>query len=258
MNTSSKKELYPFGYGKFIGSCVVSTTLAISIYLPLRFLGSIKIEGKEHIRHARKFGKDGLLIVGNHPSLLEPIAIACAFGLPWALFNLKFHPYQTPDEINFVKKFKWLRYGAVIPIRRTSKGGRNDVTALYQLLYVLRYQRAVILFSEGTRTGNAKEILLVTGLNQIPIGTPKSSIGYLLVNEGLNPMILPVLSVNTHLIHPIKGRINPFAKAKIVFGKPFFGEELLTCLPRPSGVSDIAYMQMLSNEVMYRIADLDT
>jgi len=132
--------IYPFG---------ISLLLILSLF---RLLGIVNILNKERFPH----NKGRLVVVSNHPSLLEPIIIPLLFYKEYLRHPFKLRPFSTPDKTNYYDKWYWywlLRLTA-IPIDRGNR--RSEVKAFRQMIDVINNKGIIIIFPEGGRTGKGK------------------------------------------------------------------------------------------------------
>ncbi len=102
--------------------------------------------------------QNGLLVVSNHPSLLEPILIPFLFFRFVFWHPIKFCPINTPDKKNYYDKcfWFWIR-GFSIPVDRKSRWGRSR--SLVKIKNALSKGKIVIFFPEGGRTEKGKEFV---------------------------------------------------------------------------------------------------
>lgn len=108
--------------------------------------------------------KRSILVVLNHPSLLEPFVVGMLFFREWILSPAKWMPWFTPDRTNLTAKlswFFWLGGARNIPIPRKREKdesrmayGRAVYKALRKVAAVLRVGGRVTFFPEGGRTGS--------------------------------------------------------------------------------------------------------
>jgi len=123
----------------------------IFFYL-LRVLGRIKIIHKE------RFPKDErkILVVSNHPSLLEPILLPLLFFRQFIFHPIACTPWNIPDKANYFDRWYWSWAKArLIPVDRSSP--REALKALKIVKQVLKSGQPVIIFPEGGRTSSGEE-----------------------------------------------------------------------------------------------------
>src|ERR1035437_5712220 len=68
--------------------------------LLLRVLGIWKVKGMENFPTLEQKGGHGLILVSNHPSLLEPIALIGLF-MPWYILRPIYGPWNIADTTNY-------------------------------------------------------------------------------------------------------------------------------------------------------------
>lgn len=149
-----------------------------------------RIYGKEH------YIPGSAIIAASHTSFLDPclVAISC------------------PEEIHFLAKKtlfslpllgRLIRYLNSHPISKTS----SDAQILKEIIYLLKQNKKVLLFPEGTRSKTGD------------ISSLQQGIGFLVVHSSCS--VLPVYVYGTYSIWPI-GKKFPrlFGKTACVFGSP--------------------------------------
>lgn len=152
------------------------------LWLYCKIVYRVEVVGKENIP------KDGgLLICGNHVSLLDAILVNC-FTPRKVRFMAKEELYKVLIFRPLIKLYK------IILVKRDSK----DLTAVKQSLKTLKSKECLVIFPEGTRNGLEKNN-----------GQMKNGATYLALKTGV-----PILPVG------IKGKMKPFSKVTLNFGKP--------------------------------------
>lgn len=200
---------------------ILAWTLGIwagGLLLLLILLGRIGVRGY----HWKKFTsrKKGMIVICNHPSLVEPGILPFLF-FPWYLVFPRFAPISTPDERNYYNKlwFTLLR-PVCIPIRRNAPP-REALGILRKMRGVAEKGGILILFPEGGRTFKGDKFISLKNrrIRKFPTG-----ISYLF--DGLNCFILPIWVEGTEKILPNKFNFSeqwPFfrfwRKAGITIGK---------------------------------------
>lgn len=113
----------------------------------LRLIGTVRILHKERIPH----GQGNMIIISNHPSLLEPILLPLLFFGDYIRHPFKLCPISIPDKENYMDKWYWwwLRFCA-IPIDRKDK--KKGMEALHKMKNALNAGRIIIPFAESSRT----------------------------------------------------------------------------------------------------------
>ena len=152
------------------------------LWLYCKIVYRVEVVGKENIP------KDGgLLICGNHVSSLDAILVNC-FTPRKVRFMAKEELYKVLIFRPLIKLYK------IILVKRDSK----DLTAVKQSLKTLKSKECLVIFPEGTRNGLEKNN-----------GQMKNGATYLALKTGV-----PILPVG------IKGKMKPFSKVTLNFGKP--------------------------------------
>ena len=169
-----------------------------------------------------------LIMVSNHPSLLEPIILPL-IGFPWMNFpwvfshlwlRIKFSlswfkelkkefslskkliPANAPDRQNFYDHPGWkLFQGVNIPVVR--KGGAIARYRTVRILKeILENDGRIIIFPEGTRTFKAKKKEVVVSSNGKNLGKLQDGAAWLALNTGAK--ILPIWIEGTDKVLPNK------------------------------------------------------
>ena len=184
----------------------------------LRILGRIKITHKERFPKKEK----GILVVSNHPSLLEPILLPLLFFGQYIFHPFSFTPWSIPDKANYFDRWYWFWAKiTLIPINRNKP--REAVKSLQKIEQILKDGRPVILFPEGGRTSSEKEHF--TSKNGKKLRKLKGGVGRLVFR--VNPLILPIWVDGAENVLPNKqGKLyHCFPRlwriVKIRIGEPF-------------------------------------
>ncbi len=91
----------------------------------LRITKKIRVNGAAHLDELSSL--KNVLLVANHPSMVDPFLITPAAFWPKMLFNpFRYFPWQTPDSKNYLWLFPWFRFGRFVCVKRSSNGERND------------------------------------------------------------------------------------------------------------------------------------
>ena len=167
----------------------------ISVSLPIGYLLGIifrilclfriiKVSHWERFPHF----KGRLVLVSNHPSLLEPILLPALFFWEYLFHPFKLAPWSTPDKQNYYDKWYWfwLRPRA-IPIERRDPGGK--ARALVKMIRVLKKGGIIILFPEGGRTFKGERFHFSKKENK-KIRDFEGGIGWIVAKTGAT--VLPV------------------------------------------------------------------
>lgn len=206
--------LFTYPFGIFIG---------ISFWL-LRLLGINKIHGWKNFPHWEK----GVLVVSNHPSLLEPIILIGLFFHQYLLRPFQFGPWNIPDRKNYFENpLFYLMRPRLIPIARGNK--RDEIKGLIKAKNVLEAGGVIILFPEGGRTYKGDDFLVSQQGNKIR--RFKSGFAWLAVKTGAT--VLPVWVEGTDKVLPNADKASYsfprfWRKTAIRLGQPlqFRGESL--------------------------------
>jgi 1-acyl-sn-glycerol-3-phosphate acyltransferase len=199
---------------------------------------------------AKKQKNEGILIIANHPSLLETIIIPLLFW-PQSVFNSSLMPISTPDEKNFHRGElfgKYLKpfvkfFMSLVPSIFISRGNaRKSVEALETIREKLEKGMLVLIFPEGKRTGKEYDETKLRILNNKRIRKFQNGISSLLRNARKPFVILPVWVEGGEEALPINSKIPKIWKRlQFHFGRPwrvkksyknFSREEILDLLER--------------------------
>lgn len=133
--------------------CGVAIGIAV---LYLRWRGYIKLVHPERF----PLWQRGVILVSNHPSLLEPILLPGLFLRQFLFHPFLFGPWSTPDQANFQGIWWWWMRPRAVFVPRGE--GRLQMQALQHIRDILRKGDIVILFPEGGRTSSAgkQEVVL--------------------------------------------------------------------------------------------------
>ena len=131
----------------FLGMTYIYGSFSGVLFHLFRTLGIIKVLYYE--RFPRYQGN--LILVSNHPSLLEPLLLPALFFPEYILYPRRLTPWSAPDKKNYWDKwfYFWMKPRA-IPIDRGNRNG--ELKALFQMKEILRLGGRIILFPEGGRT----------------------------------------------------------------------------------------------------------
>ncbi len=157
--------------------------------ITFRFIFPLTIEGKENIPH-----KGPCLIVANHISFLD--AIVLGFSLP-----MQVNYFAKDNLLNIFFVSRILACLGAIPLERDAPSSMS----LRAGLKVLKKNRALVVFPEGTRSKTGKRL------------PPKPGIGFLHVKS--KAPIIPVLIRGTDKAMPVGARfIRPGSKITVSYG----------------------------------------
>jgi len=167
-------------------------------WLILKIFWRMEIIGIENLPQS-----GGLIIASNHVSYLDPAVLA-------ASFNRKIY-FLTKKEVfknNFISFL--LKNMNALPIDR----GKVDMLAFKKAINILREEKVLGIFPEGTRSSNGE-------LQELKLGTIKIA-----MKTGVP--ILPVGIIGTHKIYPRSIKFPILFKHKIIvkYGAPQYLDKL--------------------------------
>jgi len=121
--------------------------------LLLRMLGIVKVRNWNRFPAFCKnqdFFKNGLIVVANHPSLLDPLLVSALFFKHYFWHPFRLSPWNIPDEANYRNWFwKWAS-ARIIWLDRSSPQKSRE--AFRKAKRVLGNGGILIIFPEGGRT----------------------------------------------------------------------------------------------------------
>lgn len=163
-------------------------------------VGTVAILYRLKIYGRRNVPKTGpVLILSNHQSFFDPM-----FCQTWNWRPFYFVPRHTLLEAKFWGPIIGSFY--VIPIKR----GQADIAAMKTIIEVLRQEKAVCLFPEGTRTPDGR------------IGKIKPSFG--LISRRTGATIVPMVIDGIFEAWPKTKKLPGLGKVAVMYGKPFSPE----------------------------------
>lgn len=193
----------------------IGVFLGAIFYVP-KMLGQIKILHYERFPHWKK----KIIIVMNHPSLLETVLVPTLLLFrQYGVRPFAYAPISTPDWNNFYRRWYWFWARPVcIPIKRGQK--ISEARALHLLKEKLDQNKIVVLFSEGGRTFKGKKLLESKKGEKMRELMP--GIGWLVKRTGAR--VLPIWVKGTDGVlpnHPTKlySGVNPRKKITIKIGQ---------------------------------------
>lgn len=211
---------------------IISGILGIAKEALLRS-GRLRVLRKRNLDVSIKAKKDkaeGILIIGNHPSLLETVIIPLLFW-PQSVFNSSLMPISTPDEKNFhqgelfgkyLKPFVRFFMSGVPSVFILRGNARKSVEALEIIREKLENGRVVLIFPEGGRTGKEHDETKLRVLNGKRIRKFQSGVSLLLKNAKKSFVILPVWVEGGEEALPINAKIPKIWKRlQFHFGRPW-------------------------------------
>ncbi|MTI79335.1 MAG: 1-acyl-sn-glycerol-3-phosphate acyltransferase [Firmicutes bacterium] len=157
--------------------------------------------------------KDGFIIVSNHTSYWDPVAVGCAFNKP-VHYMAKAELFKIPIFTSLIKGLK------SFPVNRK----KMDRSAIRYAIELLNDGQALGIFPEGTRsaTGELQKAELGTAMLAFKSGVPVVPVG----------------------IHGAKGMLG---KLKLVVGKPIPLPELKGAKPSRQDLEE--YSKKIMNEI---------
>jgi len=189
--------------------------------LGLKFWNRLSAHGAEHIPD-----EGGVLIASNHASFLDPPIVGSGyrkrpihFMARDTLWNSKFGSW-------------WMTSVGCIPVSR----GTGDMRALKTTIKLLKENKVVSMFPEGTRSED--------GELQKPLG----GIGFII--EKSNCIVVPAYIDGSYKSYPKGSRFIKPTKVSIYYGKPITPEEF-----QALGTGRKAY-EKYADLIMQRIAEL--
>lgn len=184
--------------------------------------------GRIKFLHFERFPiwEEKLIIVSNHPSLLEPVVLPL-MGFPWMNFPWVFSPVwyrfkfclgwfrelqkefslqeklipaNVPDKQNFYEPPYWrLFQGINIPVDRNG-GAHGRIGTIMALKEILESGGRVLIFPEGTRTFKAIKKSRITSANSRELGKLRDGAAWLALKT--NARILPIWVEGTDKVLP--------------------------------------------------------
>lgn len=142
-----------------------------------------------------------VLILSNHQSFFDPM-----FCQNWIWRPFYFVPRDTLLDIKFWGRIIGSFY--IIPIKR----GQADIAAMKAIIEVLKQNKAVCLFPEGTRTHDGR------------IGTIKPGFG--LISRRTGATIVPMVIDGMYEAWPRTQKFPKFGKVRVQFGDPISPEHI--------------------------------
>ncbi len=167
--------------------------IIVAIVRPIAFvLFPYKMIGRENIPQTN----GPMIVCCNHISMIDPVYLLLAFRRP-IYFMAKDELFKNPI-LSFILK----RLFGVFPVNR----GRGDTGAVSTSLLILENGQLLGIFPEGTRSKDGK------------LGPAKS--GTVLIAAKAQAPIYPCA------IFSKNGKVKPFQRTTIVFGKTLMPKEL--------------------------------
>lgn len=160
------------------------------LLLIFKLLFRIEYSGREFIPK-----KGGFILVSNHFSYLDPIAVGIACPR-----SVSFMAKDTLFDYRLLSF--WLRAVDVIPVKR----GSPDLSAIRTALKNAKSGKGLALFPEGTRRNKENAFI-----------NPEAGVGFLA--DKLNVPVIPAFVSGTEIALPRGVKSLRFAKIRVKFGK---------------------------------------
>ncbi len=217
----------------------IGVLLGIIFYF-LKALRRIKVVNRKNFPH----NHENLIVVSNHPSLLEPILLPCLFFREYIFHPLKFSPWSTPDKKNYYDQWYWfwLRPRA-IPIDRNDT--RGEIKAFFLMKEVLKSGGILILFPEGGRTYKGEEFLLSQGGKRIRLF--QDGVGHLVLKT--NCRILPIWVEGTD-------KVIPNSNDRFYVFPRFWNSKIIIKIGKTMSFDDVSNRKMIVQKIMTALLEL--
>lgn len=178
----------------------------------------------KHLERLPRLGEKGMLVVANHPALIEPFLIPLALMKYW-WHNWQHVPFSMPDFKNFIAdgwSFVRLIQVRIIPIVRGD--AKSAMTVPRRVARALKGGGIVIIHPEEGRTSTAtkKGKKLLRSRCGHPLGELSTSVGFVALVTGAT--VLTIWINDTDKIQPgwgIPWRPWKWTKISFTLGKPF-------------------------------------
>ncbi len=123
------------------------------LFLLFKVFKVIKISHPERL----PYKQGNLIVISNHPSLLEPILLPVMFYREYLRHPFRLTPWSTPDKKNFGGRFWLWAKPRMIPVDRNN----NDeaLKTFSMMKKVVNTNGILILFGEGGRTFKGERFL---------------------------------------------------------------------------------------------------
>jgi 1-acyl-sn-glycerol-3-phosphate acyltransferase len=174
-------------------------------------------------------GDKGIVMVSNHPSLLEPIALPALFA-HWYFFDMKYGPWNIAETGNFKRGLFRLLEQRIIFVDRKSEESKTRGSLRAKTL--LKSGAIILIFPEGGRTCSGKlgEFLVDVNSDGIKEKGNRPKIrpftkGAATLAIQTQAMVIPIWVEGTDKVSPNGKKVRyPFPrfwrKVKIIIGKP--------------------------------------
>ena len=190
-----------------------------------------------------------IILVSNHPSLLEPLLLPLLFFREYFFHPFKFAPWSAPDKKNFYDPWYWFwTRPRMVPIDRNDE--REELKSLFWMKRILNSGGIIILFPEGGRTYKGDDFLYSRKGKRIRI--LMGGLGWLVLKT--KATVLPVWVEGTDKVLP------PNPNPDKLFSWPNLREKMTIKIGKPlefegsSAVGREVVTQMIANALL-KLAD---
>ncbi len=148
--------------------------------------GILEVRGWENF--PKQKGK--ILLISNHPSLVEPVLLIGVFFHQYVLRPFKYGPWTLADRKNYYDNWKFfLMRPRLIPVDRTKDKG--DVRSLVAAKHILEGGANILIFPEGGRTFKGIHHLVSWGGRRLKMIRPLKG-GFSVLATGKGVVAVPV------------------------------------------------------------------
>lgn len=145
-------------------------TLLGGLVLFLRIIGVIRVLNWDRFpkyhRNPELF-KHGLIVVSNHPSLLEPLLVSALFSDQYITHPFKLSPWNIPEEKNY-KRWYW-QWASPRMIWINRENPEKARQTFIKVKNTVNSGGIVVIFPEGGRTFKREKLYSRTGNKQVAI-----------------------------------------------------------------------------------------
>jgi 1-acyl-sn-glycerol-3-phosphate acyltransferase len=236
--------------GKVIFLLMIYTVGALLgiIFCFLKFAGVVRVAHGERI--PLNYNQRGLLVVSNHPTMLEPILLPLLFFWDYLKHPFKLCPFSTPDKKNFCDRWYWwwLNFCAVSVDRQDL---HQKPSAFRKMVDVLKRKGTLVLFPEGGRTAFAtmKGKSYIYSQNGSRISTLDGGVG--LLAKHTDPLILPIWVENAEKVLP-----NSSNPKKLFWRFPNLLQTVTLRIGTPFRLSHDMEREMVPQEIASKLLEL--
>lgn len=156
-------------------------------FLAGRLLGRVKILHEERLPSAD--GMDKVILVSNHPSVIDPFLIGSLLFRYYFWHPLKHAPLVVADRLNFYDRWWfWPLRSVIVPVDRDDK--RKKALVIIKIKKAIECGRMILIFPEGGRTFKGKEGEFLSGQNGSRLRKLEEGVGLLVQRTGAK--VLPM------------------------------------------------------------------